>query len=134
MSTHVDVSRFREHLTLDACKRLLHYGHVIPISKGYTADYVAEHFPGWTWNELVQVFVAAGIFINRGGSPPTCDDRVVTFHFSSPTEFHIDWIDGTEPADIAAKRTANDRSTGQYTINAGDGAVIFSLGGYQPPD
>jgi hypothetical protein len=134
MSSPVDVSRFREHRALDECKRLLHYGHVIPVSRGYTARYVAEHFPGWTWNELVAVFVAAGIFVNRGGSPPTCDDRVATFHFSSSTDFFVEWADGVEPDDVAAKRSANDRTTGQYVFDAGGGAVAFSLGGSEPPE
>ena len=132
MSTDVDVSHFRERRTLGECKLLLHYGHVIPICHGYTATYVAEHYPGWTWNELVQVFVAAGIFVNRGGAPATCDDRVVTFHFSSPTEFYVEWIDGIEPEDVAAKRRANDRKTGQYMIDVGDGAFVATLGGVEP--
>ena len=132
MSTDVDVSHFREHRTLDECKRLLHYGHVIPICHGYTENFVAENYPGWTWNELVQVFVAAGIFVNRGGAPPTCDDRVATFHFSNPTEFHVEWIDGIEPEDVAAKRGANDRATGQYMIDVGGGAFVATLGGVEP--
>ena len=84
MSTDVDVSHFREHRTLDECKLLLHYGHVIPICHGYTATFVAENYPGWTWNELVQVFVAAGIFVNRGGAPATCDDRVADIPLLQP--------------------------------------------------
>ncbi len=127
----VDVSGFREHLTLDDCKRLLHYSHWIPINRGYTATFVAEHFPGWTWNELVRVFVAAGIFVNRGGSPATCDDRVVMFHFSSPTDFYVEWLGGAEPEDVAVKRRANDRKTGQYMIDAGGGTFIATIGGVE---
>jgi hypothetical protein len=132
MSTDVDVSRFREHLTLDECKALLHYSHSIPITRGFTATYVADHFPGWTWNELVKVFVAAGIFVNRGGSPATCDDRVVRFHFSSPEEFYVEWIDGAEPEDVALKRRANDRTTGQYMFGLGGGRFIATIGGVEP--
>lgn len=128
------LAHHREHLTLDQCKRLLHHAHVIPISKGYAAAYVAEHFPGWTWNELVRVFVAAGIYINRGGKPATCDDRVVSFHFSSPTEFHVEWVDGTEPDDVATKRLANDLKQGQYAIDAGNGVTIATLGGVDPDE
>ncbi len=102
MTTPVDVSRFREHRTLEECKSLLRFGHISPVSRGFTQRFVAENYPGWTWNELVQVFTAAGILINRGGSPPTCDDRVVTFHFSSPSEFYVEWINGTEPQSGAA--------------------------------
>jgi len=59
------------------------------------------------------VHVAADIFVNRGGAPSTCDDRVATFDLSSPTDFYVEWIDGIEPEDVAAKRRANDRTTGQ---------------------
>ncbi len=132
MSTDFDVSVFREHLTLDECKRLLHYSHSIPICHGFTAEYVAEHFPGWTWNELVRVFVAAGIFVNRGGAPATCDDRVVMFHFSSPEEFYVEWADGEEPEDVASKRRANDLTTGQWMFDAGDGRFVATLGEVEP--
>lgn len=111
MSTAIDVSNFREHRTLQECKLLLHYGHVIPICHGYTARFVTEHYPGWSWNELVEVFVAAGIIINRGGAPATCDDRVLRFHFSGPTEFLVEWIDGVEPDDVATKRRAARSAT-----------------------
>ena len=96
MSTDVDVPRFREHLTFDECNSPLNYSHWIPINRVYTATFVAENYCGWMWNEFWQVFVAAGIFVNRGGAPVTCDDRVVTFHFSSPTVFDVGWIDETE--------------------------------------
>lgn len=132
MSTDVDVSGFREHLTIDQCKQLLHHSHWIPINRGYTARFVAENYPGWTWNELVKVFVAAGIFINRGGTPATCDPRVVAFHFSSPTEFLVEWGDGVEPADVMAKRLAHDRRVGQYMVEVDEGAGITSLGGWAP--
>ena len=130
MSTAVDASSFREHRTLDECKLLLHYGHVIPICHGHTARFVAVHYPGWTWNELVAVFKAAGIFINRGGAPATCDDRVVRFHFSGPTEFYVEWIDGVEPDDVAAKRRAarcatsvrRSRAPGEDVIAGGVGS------------
>ena len=60
----------------------------------------------------MRVFTAAGILTTRGGAPLTCDDRVVTFHFSSPSEFYVEWINGAEPKDVArksrAKRVARD--------------------------
>jgi len=129
MSDAVDISKFSEHVTLQDCKDLLHYGHFIPVSRGFTARYVDSVFPDWTWNELVLVFVAAGIFINRGGSAPTCDERVVSFHFSSPTQFHVEWVDDVEPRDVRKRRLANDRSTGQYEFAGG----VFSVGGAEPP-
>ena len=45
MTTDVDVSHFREHRSLEECKRLLHFGHSVPISRGYTSKYVAENYP-----------------------------------------------------------------------------------------
>ena len=92
MTSDIDVSHFREHRSLEECNALLHYGHIIPVSRGYTRKFVTENYPGWTWNELMQVFRSAGILINRGGSPPACDHRVITFHFSSPSEFYVEWI------------------------------------------
>lgn len=132
MSTDVEVSRFREHLTLDECKALLQYSHSIPILRGFTSSYVTEHFPGWTWNELAKVFVAAGILVNRGGAPATCDDKVVALHFSSPKVFYVVWVDGAEPDDVVLKRRANDRSTGQYIHDVGGGELIASIGGVDP--
>jgi hypothetical protein len=77
-------------------------------------------------------FVAAGIFVNRGGAPATCDDRVVEFHFSSPTEFYVEWVDGVEPEDVMRKRRANDLTTGQWMFDAGDGRFVATLGGVEP--
>jgi hypothetical protein len=88
----VDVSRFREHRTREELNSLLHYGHIIPVSKGLTSAYVEAHYPRWTWNALMSIFRAADIVVpNPYGGPPKCDDRVVAFHFSSPTEFHVEW-------------------------------------------
>ncbi len=133
MSTDFDVSRFREHLTLDQCNGLLHFGHWIPINHGYTAKYVAEQYPGWTWNRLVQVFIAAGIYRRGAGGGPSCDRRVKVFHFSSPTDFFVEWVDGVEPDDARECRLANDRTIGAYEFRAGD-ARFASIGGVEPPD
>lgn len=53
MSTEVDVSVFREHRTREELNSLLHYGHIIPVSKGWTRAYVEDHYPGWTWSDHV---------------------------------------------------------------------------------
>ena len=127
-----DGSRLREHRTRDELNRLLHYGHIIPVSKGYTAKFVAENYPGWTWNQLIEVFIAAGIVVNRGGSPPKCDDRVEMFHFSGPTDFLVEWVDGVEPKQAIARRLAADAASGQYTVELGNGVMGFTLGGIEP--
>ena len=69
MSTDVDVSHFREHRTLDECKRLLHYGHVIPICHGYTSAFGA--LPGVDVERARAGVRCCGIFVNRGGAPAT---------------------------------------------------------------
>lgn len=74
--------------------RLLRYGHIIPISKGYTCDYVAEHYPGWTWNELVETLRAARILV-QAGSMITCDERVELIQFTGPEDWEVHWCDGS---------------------------------------
>jgi len=91
VTADVDTSRFRHHRTRAELNSLLHYGHIIPVSKGWTKNYVDTHYPGWSWNALMNVFQAAGIVVNRGGAPPKCDDRVEMLHFSSETDFLVDW-------------------------------------------
>lgn len=86
---------FAEHRTRDELNGLLHHGHIIPVSRGYMQAYVTEHFPDWTWNELMAVWRAAGVVINRGGTPPKCNDEVLTIHFNGPESFAIEWSDGT---------------------------------------
>jgi hypothetical protein len=92
------------HHTGDECKAILRHGHIIPMSRGCTKAYRAEHCPGWSWNELVEVFKAAGIFVRQGASLPTCDDRVAAIYFSSPTDFSVEWVDGARHEDDATPR------------------------------
>ena len=134
MTTDFDTSRFREHLTLEQCNALMHYGHWIPINRGFTARYVDENFPGWTWNELVKVFVGAGLYRRSSvGGPPKCDDRVEVFHFSGPTDFFVECTDGAEPDDVRVRREANDVTIGSYEFTVGN-ARFSSIGGVEPPD
>ena len=42
---------------------MLHFGHIIPVSKGWTREHVNSHFPGWTWNQLIAVCMAAQIVV-----------------------------------------------------------------------
>jgi hypothetical protein len=94
--TGVDTSRFREHRTRPELNALLHYGHIIPVSKGWTKTYVDTHYPGWTWNALMAIFRDAGIVkFSACGGPPKCDDALVMLHFSSTGDFLVEWSDGT---------------------------------------
>jgi len=70
---------------------VLHYGHIIPVSKGYTSKYVALHHPGWSFNELVEIFKAAGIVVSDGMA--RCDARVGWIHFNDATSFVVEFED-----------------------------------------
>ena len=50
------------HLSAKQIKELIHYGHVIPMSRGWTQKYVEENFPGWEWNDIVPVLIEKNIF------------------------------------------------------------------------
>ena len=87
--------QFKQRRTREELNALLHYGHIIPVSKGWTRAYVNEHFPGWTWNELVRIVRVAGILVSKGGSPPRCDERVQELHFDSENAWLVEWTDGS---------------------------------------
>ena len=42
-------------------------GHAIPIMKGFTQDYVNEHYPGWSWSQLVNTLKRAGLYAKKEG-------------------------------------------------------------------
>ena len=93
---HSNWNEYAEHRTGVDIQNLLHYGHIIPVRRGLTQNYVAEHFPGWTWNELMAVWQAAGIEVRSdAGGPPSCDERVKAVHFNGPGYFAVEWSDGT---------------------------------------
>ncbi|WP_171013170.1 hypothetical protein [Microbacterium sp. 2FI] len=72
--------------------RLLHYGHPIPVGRGYTFAYVAENYPGWTWNELLDVLEDARVVVH--GVPPRCHPGVGAVHFSHDGSWLVEWEDG----------------------------------------
>lgn len=85
---------------------VLHYSHWIPISRGFTQRMMAEHYPGWSYGQLIRLFDVAGIRIlpddNEGahGAPHggRCHWQVVSFSFSSPEDYFVEW-DRTLPFD-----------------------------------
>ena len=90
-----DWSEYREHRTRAEVDGLLRYGHIGPVSRGYTDTYADEHFPGWMWNELMAVWRAAGVIVpNKGGGTLSCDPRVKVIHFNGPDSLAIEWLDG----------------------------------------
>lgn len=98
---------FREHRSRAEVASLLRYGHIIPVSKGYTDAYVASHFPGWTWNQLMEVWRSAGIVVRTGGGMATCHHGVVSIAFNGPGDLQVEWADGTltqqGPGDVSQK-------------------------------
>lgn len=90
----MNTPNYRETRTKAEVDRLLHFDFVIPIAHGLTAKHVAEHYPGWTWNQLIGVLNAAGIRVARPGSPSKCHEDVVRIHFDSEISWRVEWADG----------------------------------------
>lgn len=86
--------KYRENRTRAEIDRLLHYGHAIPISHGFTAEYVSGNYPGWSWNQLISALTAAGVLVRRGGSPSACHPEVVRVQFDSEWSWRVEWTDG----------------------------------------
>ena len=79
--------------------KVIHYTHWIPMSRGFTQAFLAEHYPGWTLGGMMSLFDAAGIRITPAeneGSPGAphggrCHWQVVSFHFSTRDDFVVVW-------------------------------------------
>jgi hypothetical protein len=89
---------FAEHRTAEELARFLRHIHWIPQSRGITDAFVDKHFPGRTWQGLVLVLKAAGIFVGRGGSPPRLMPTVAMLHFTDATRWAVEWEDGVVTA------------------------------------
>jgi len=100
----VDTSRFRMHVTREEADRLLHYGHPIPVSHGFTDRYVRENYPGWNWNQLVRILEVPGLVVGRGGTPPTTVEELKQVWFDSKTSWLVEWTDGTFTSSTSRKR------------------------------
>lgn len=61
------IDRFDYYLTADDVRWLAHYGHAIPIMKGFTLEYVNTHYPGWSWSQLVNTLKRAGLYAKNEG-------------------------------------------------------------------
>lgn len=96
-----DFAQYAEHRTDTQIRQLLHYGHWIPILRGKTDVYLAEHYPGWTWNELWEICQAAGIVVREpdGRFSRRLDVRVKAFHFTDTRTFAVEWEDGSVSTD-----------------------------------
>jgi len=45
--------------------RIAHHAHWIPIGRGITRRFMAENFPGWTFNEIYPRLVSAGVLLRH---------------------------------------------------------------------
>lgn len=42
-------------------EKILSFGHIIPISKGYTAEFVEANYPAYDWNTLIKELIDRGV-------------------------------------------------------------------------
>ena len=59
--------RHDHYLTGEDVRALAHYGHPIPIGRGFTRDYVNKDCPGWQWGQLMNVLRRADLYVNNEG-------------------------------------------------------------------
>ncbi len=76
---------------------LLAHAHWIPWQRGYLRQHLLDHFPGWEWNDLLEICRAAEIIDPRSGrgAPLRCLRSVRAFHFTSRDAWAVEWTDGT---------------------------------------
>lgn len=85
------------HLTRAAIDGVLHYTHWIPIGRGFTEQFLAKHYSGWTLGGLVQLFDRAGLRIapdeldGAAGAPHggRCHWQVVSLEFDAADQWRV---------------------------------------------
>ncbi|GAB2548959.1 hypothetical protein [Brachybacterium huguangmaarense] len=83
-------------LDRERLEALLRHGHCIPVTSGRTALHVAEHYPGWTWNELIGIARDAAAMVREGaGSPPRARLDVERLEIRGPRDWTLVRTDGT---------------------------------------
>lgn len=87
--------KYAEFRTREELAQLFTFGHPTPMGRGITRSYLQEHYDGWTWNELMEVWRAAGVVSGALGGMPTCTDGVVAIHFNNPDDLMVEWADGS---------------------------------------
>jgi len=85
-------SRHDLALARDDVNGFLHVIHPIPLRLGRADEYVAKHFPGWTWRQLYELVGEAGVI--EGGLPPECYAEVGAVHISHDGSWLVEWEDG----------------------------------------
>lgn len=118
---------YRSSLTRDQIDEILHYAHIIPVSKGYTAAFMHKRYPQHEFNALMQVFRAAEI-LDRSAGMPRCRRSVAALHFTSTDSFEVDWAPAPEGArQTAATAERLDRLYGCGNLDAVFGDADFIL-------
>lgn len=87
-------SEFDQARSRHELNQLLHYGHFIPITRGFTRAFVERNYPRWSWNELIEVLKAADIVRGPKGSPPHCLPALGAVHFNHDGSWLVEWEDG----------------------------------------
>jgi hypothetical protein len=89
------------HFEHEALAKLIHYDHSIPLGHGFSQRYVDEHLPGWRWGEVIGLVHASDVWLGhcagpdaRGFTTSTVRPTVRALHFTSPTEWLVEWDDG----------------------------------------
>jgi len=84
------LNEYTEHRTRGQLDELLRHGHFIAVGKGHTAAYVEQHYPGWTWNELIRILTIGGV-IRRDGDRMSCAPKVRGLNFGGGSRFALEW-------------------------------------------
>lgn len=85
-------AHFAHHLAARQIADILGRTHWIPICRGLTGEWVAQHHPGHTFNELIGVFNAAGVVgpLSSRGGPPRPIAGLFAIHFDSVESFAVE--------------------------------------------
>jgi hypothetical protein len=55
------------YLTAADVAAVAHYGHIIPVSRGWTTEFMRANFSGWDWNAIIPVLRRRGAMAARKG-------------------------------------------------------------------
>ena len=56
-------------LDVQAVREVLRYTHWIPWKKGFRAEFMRKHYPGWSLHDLIEALKEAGALVKARGSP-----------------------------------------------------------------
>jgi len=84
--------------------RLLAHSHPIPVLFGIADRYVADRFPGWTWNRLLRALRATGAVEHAVTGPQRCHARVRSVQISPAGACTVEWANGTVTTSAGEER------------------------------